>query len=217
MRPILCAAFLLISTRLFADPMVGVGCSGNGSSGVRSASVVCANGSGNILIFDGGATATILTSTGNASAFGQADYVLLITGGTGPGSYFLKSNGNIIGDGAFELRLGPNDFSRDTFDGGGTGIGYEPFVYGVPQLLHMSISAILDGTQGESGLSTISFNGAFIFDNNPDGSMTSHSTATFSLTIVPEPSFAWVVGLFLLMALRGHAPLTRSPRSHSKS
>lgn len=129
-------------------------------------------------------------------------YQLLVTGGSGPGTYMLLANGNLnvlktdqadfqVLFGGAELVQGSNGSLISSLFGG--------FIYGVPQFvnLHVEVGVSYFPTfAGRTASASAQFNGIEVVTGSVNPVLVAN--AVVSITQLPEPSLAWAVGLGLL-------------------
>jgi PEP-CTERM motif len=156
-----------------------------------------------------GASAMFLPSSppdfrgGGASASFSDDYVFTVTGGTGAGFFHPCVSGSAgrISDAGAGVSLGGTGVSVINPPCADTSFAFSnsaPFTFGVPQIVHYSITASANPSPLHgSAFASVTFDGIVFFD--PAGNPLPN--ATFALVSVPEPSTWFLLGVGLIFFL----------------
>jgi hypothetical protein len=208
-------ALFLISSRLFADAFASALCDGtlvtnsggfstsascNGLSSSSASAQVGPSGRGasaSAMMFTGAQFPTVQYTGANAAE----DLVLLVSGGTGTGTYMMLAQGSRAGDPA-DTEYYLVTFGDAKIYGDATILPYSQlfgtFTYGVQQVVRLSIAVMLDARRPAGGQysADASFSGIVIVQDST--SRTPVPDAVVSLQRTPEPSFSIAVGLCLL-------------------
>jgi len=223
-----CALFLLMSSRLFAtstatasvncgsSPLTNTGevsvqASCMGPPGLAIASTSIGSASPFSTAAFPGYTASVTAITAHATATLDIDLSMLITGGTGPGTWSAVFVDRLMVDpvdtGYYLTNFGPAQHYMDS-SGLQSGNAIGSFTYGVPQILHLSLLAVvrLDTLSVRSGTAASSLAGVQVVDAQ-------YQVVTgpvISISEVPEPSFSVAIGLsWLALAAWRIKPKTR--------
>lgn len=201
MRLPVCALFLLTASRLFGTAVASVTCGPitETNYGASFASAFCSSASATVSL----GAVNVSQSGGRASASIAADYTLLVTGGTGQGTFRMVTTKSLNTDptdeGYVDITLGNARYYRDNsglvFDFGGT------FTYGVPQdgafMMSAGVASFTTGFPPHGGAVSASFSGVQIFQ---DSILVPDAVVTLQLSqYTPEPSFSVAVGLLTLV------------------
>jgi hypothetical protein len=149
----------------------------------------------------------------NAYASAQEDFTLLVTGGTGTGTYMMLAHGSYAGDAA-DTETYDVSFGDARIYGSPAGSStqlFGTFTYGVPQPMNLSIGVGVDARwpAGVEYSASASFNGIVIVQDSvsrtpvPDAAVSLQliselSSSPLLLQGAPEPSLSMAAGLCLL-------------------
>jgi hypothetical protein len=209
--------FLLMASRLFASAIAVAFCGeGGGESysqfpvtssqsgdSATSAAVSCplvpkpgyvstATAQSNAILQSGSASVSASQSAAYAMASLQADYTLLVTGGTGVGKFELLATDVYVHDyvdtADYDIEFGGTQLSNHTDGFGGwyaVANLYGTFTSGVPEVLPLTMRVRVAeyGADRRSGNASVNFTGVSIVneDNGPN------LDALASLQLIPEP------------------------------